>query len=106
MQLSRVDAGIGLADQPVDLTPVLDLVVNDCAKRLDDPGRIRYVKPDGVTLVAAMDMDAFAMAVRNLIDNALAHGAADGPVDVKVEADGVVRVINDGPVVPAERWRG
>ena len=102
MQVSRADAGIGLADQPLDLTPVLDLVVSECAKRLDDPGRIRYVRPEGVTLVAAMDMDAFAMAARNLIDNALAHGAADGPVDVKVEADGIVRVINDGPVVAAE----
>ena len=101
MQVSRADAGIGLADQPVDLTPVLDLVVGECAKRLDDPGRIRYVKPDGVTLVAAMDMDAFAMAARNLIDNALAHGAAEGPVDVKIEADGVVRVINDGPAIAA-----
>ena len=49
-----------------------------------------------------MDMDAFAMAARNLIDNALAHGAAEGAIDVQVEADGVVRVINDGPVVPAE----
>jgi two-component system OmpR family sensor kinase len=102
MQVSRADAGIGLADQPGDLTPVLDLVVAECAKRLDDPERIRYVKSDGVTLVAAMDMDAFAMAARNLIDNALAHGVAEGPVDVKVEADGVVRVINEGPAVPAE----
>jgi two-component system OmpR family sensor kinase len=102
MQVSRADAGIGLADQPVNLTPVLDFVVSECAKRLDDPGRIRYAKPEGVTLVAAMDMDAFAMAARNLIDNALAHGAAEGPVDVKVEAGGVVRVINDGPAVSAE----
>jgi two-component system OmpR family sensor kinase len=102
MQVSRADAGIGLADQQVDLMPVLDLVVGECAKRLDEPGRIRYAKPEGVTLVAAMDMDAFAMAARNLIDNALAHGAAEGPVDVKVDANGVVRVINDGPAVPAE----
>jgi two-component system OmpR family sensor kinase len=102
MQLSRADAGIGLADQRVDLMPVLDLVVDECAKRLDDPERIRYLKPDGVALVADMDMDAFAMAARNLIDNALKHGAADGAVEVKVEANGVVRVVNDGPAIPHE----
>ena len=48
--------------------------------------RIHYVKPDGATLVARMDMDAFAMAMRNLIDNAVNHGLPEGPVEVRVAA--------------------
>jgi two-component system, OmpR family, sensor kinase len=106
MQLSRVDAGVTLGDRDVDLVPVLDLVVDDCAKRLDEPERIHYAKPDGATLVARMDMDAFAMVVRNLIDNAANHGAAGGRIEVQVGLDGTVRVINDGPVVAAEVLAG
>ena len=39
MQLCRVDAGVSLGDRDVDLVPVLDMVVDDCAKRLDEPNR-------------------------------------------------------------------
>jgi two-component system OmpR family sensor kinase len=106
MQLSRVDAGLSVADRQVDLIPVLDLVVDDCAKRLEEPARIHYVKPDGAMLPARIDMDAFAMVVRNLIDNAVNHGAADGRIDVQVSPDGTVRVTNEGPVVPPQVLAG
>ncbi len=100
MQLSRVDAGVSLGRGEVDLLPVLDLVVGDCAKRLDDPDRLRYGKPSGASLVHGTDMDAFAMVIRNLIDNAVRHGADDTPVEVQVEPGGIIRVTNAGPVVP------
>jgi two-component system, OmpR family, sensor kinase len=106
MQLSRVDAGLGNTDTAVDLIAVLDLVVADRARRLDEPERIRYVKPPGATLIARMDMDAFAMAARNLIDNAANHGSIDGRVDVKVEPDGVIRIVNEGAVVPPDVLAG
>ena len=101
MQLSRADAGVSRGDRDVDLIAVLDLVVDDCAKRLGGPERLHYVKPAGATLMARMDMDAFATVVRNLIDNAANHGTAGGRVDVEVAPEGVIRIINDGPVVPA-----
>ena len=106
MQLSRVDAGVSLGDREVDLVPVLDLVVDDCAKRLDEPQRLHYLKPDGATLVARMDMDAFAMVVRNLIDNAANHGAADGRIEVQVGPDRTISIVNDGPVVPPDVLAG
>jgi two-component system, OmpR family, sensor kinase len=106
MQLSRVDAGLGNTDTAVDLIAVLDLVVADRARRLDEPERIRYVKPPGATLIARMDMDAFAMAARNLIDNAANHGPIDGRVDVKVEPHGVIRIVNEGAVVPPDVLAG
>jgi two-component system OmpR family sensor kinase len=106
MQLSRVDAGVSLRDRDVDLVPVLDMAVDDCAKRLDEPNRIHYVTPARATLVARMDMDAFAMVVRNLIDNAANHGAAGGRIEVRVEQGGVIHIINDGPVVPPEVLAG
>jgi two-component system, OmpR family, sensor kinase len=83
----------------------LDLVVSDCAKALDEPSRIRYVKSPGVKLVASMDMDAFAIAMRNLIDNAVNHGAREGQIDVQVTRGGVIRIINEGPIVPPDALR-
>jgi signal transduction histidine kinase len=80
MPLSRVDAGLSVAEREIDLVPVLDLVIDDCAKRLGEPARIHYVKPDGATFLARIDMDAFAMVVRNLIDNAVNHGAEGGRI--------------------------
>jgi two-component system OmpR family sensor kinase len=102
MQLSRVDAGISVADREVDLIPVLDMVVDDCAKRLEKPERLHYAKADGAKLSSPMDMDAFAMVMRNLIDNAVNHGAPGGWIDVRAGPDGIVCVTNEGPVVPAE----
>jgi len=39
------------------------------------------------------------MAVRNLLDNAANHGAAEGPIEVIVEPPRTLRVRNGGPVV-------
>ena len=48
--------------------------------------------------------EALFRAVRNLVDNAIRHTPGGGSIEVHVSADGVVRVIDDGPGVPeAER---
>lgn len=106
IQLSRVDAGIGLCDEARDLVPVLELVVADAAASLGNPERFVYVRSDAVRLVAPMDADAFAIAVRNLIDNAAVHGPADGRIEVRLEAGGTIRFINEGPVVPPDVLAG
>ena len=41
--------------------------------------------------------EALFRAVRNLIDNAIRHTPAGGSIEVEVSADGVVRVLDDGP---------
>jgi signal transduction histidine kinase len=48
--------------------------------------------------------EALFRAVRNLVDNAIRHTPGGGSIEVHVSADGIVRVIDDGPGVPeAER---
>ena len=49
-----------------------------------------------------MDADAFAILARNLIENALKHGAPDRPVAVTLTDGGLLGVTNDGPVVAPE----
>lgn len=48
--------------------------------------------------------EALFRAVRNLIENAVRHTPKGGSIEVDVSADGVVRVLDEGPGVPeAER---
>jgi two-component system OmpR family sensor kinase len=49
-----------------------------------------------------LDPDAFGIIGRNLIENALRHGASDKPITVSLSADGTFSVANEGPVVPTE----
>jgi signal transduction histidine kinase len=45
--------------------------------------------------------EALFRAVRNLIENAIRHTPAGISIEVEVSADGTVRVLDDGPGVPA-----
>jgi signal transduction histidine kinase len=47
------------------------------------------------------DGQVLFQAVRNLVENALAHTPPGGTVEVKVEAQGTLRVLDRGPGVPA-----
>jgi two-component system OmpR family sensor kinase len=105
MQLSRVDAGLSVADREADLIPVLDMVVEDYTKRLEQPERIHYAKTAGAILRARMDLDAFAMVMRNLINNAGNHGSPHGRIDVRLGSASVC-VTNEGPVLPPEALAG
>jgi two-component system, OmpR family, sensor kinase len=101
LQLSRVDAGLSAGELPSDLLPVLDVVVRDFKAELPNPERLHYQRGRIPMLNSTMDVDAFAIAMRNLIDNALKHGRVDGDVEVKVE-DHAISVRNGGAVVNPE----
>jgi two-component system OmpR family sensor kinase len=102
LQLSRLEAGFARADAVAELGPVLDLVVRDFQAQSSTGGRVRYQKHAEARLSCRINPDAFAIAVRNLIQNALIHGAADGTVFVEAGPGAVVRVRNHGPVVAPE----
>jgi len=102
LQLSRLEAGFARSAEAIDLAPVLDLVVRDFQAQSSTGGRVRFSKHADAALAFRINPDAFAIAVRNLIQNALIHGAADGAVFVEAGPGPVVRVRNHGPVVPPE----
>ncbi|GHE00114.1 hypothetical protein U879_09925 [Defluviimonas sp. 20V17] len=102
MQLARADAGIGLHTTPVDLKPIFDVVVMDTAAHWNAATRVQVAAGGVESLWAAMDPDAFALVLRNLLDNALAHGPRDGAVQVTLDPGGLLRVENGGPVLPAK----
>lgn len=103
LQLSRAEAGIALRREPVDLVQVADLLVEEFQRSPVHGGRLRLRLDTEADMVVRGDADMLGIALRNLIENALVHGAAEAPVDVIISAGGDIHVVNDGPVVPPDR---
>jgi two-component system OmpR family sensor kinase len=100
LQLSRVESGIGLAREPVDLCQLAGLILDEFRHHAGTSHRLRlYVPPEPV--VVQGDLDSLGIVLRNLIENALKH-APLASVEVRVEAPGQVIVSDDGPGVPPE----
>jgi two-component system OmpR family sensor kinase len=77
------------------------MVVREMTASADSAGRIELMLPDAPVL-SDIDLDAFAILARNLIENALKHGSRQEPVRVVLSADGMLRVSNAGPAVPPD----
>jgi two-component system OmpR family sensor kinase len=102
LQLSRADAGLGQLHERQNLTPVLQAVVSDFTRRATEPLTVNIDDRLHQDLMVQMDPDAFGIALRNLIENAARHGAADSPIDIVIGDDWTIAVANRGPVVPAD----
>lgn len=98
MQLARAEGGRLRVDQPSDLRRVAQMLVDDLNRGIGD-GRIE-LHPTPEPVLSDLDPDIFAILLRNLVDNALRHGALGTPVEVSLDASGELTVANDGPVVP------
>jgi two-component system OmpR family sensor kinase len=100
LQMARIEAGFAKSDLEADLLPVLTMVIGDINANSLWQGRVQ-VGTGAAELAARIDPDAFAIAFRNLVENALKHGAQSSPVQVLLEDGGTVRVRNAGPPVNA-----
>lgn len=99
MQLARAEGGRLRLGHSADLRIAARLIVEDIERSA--PGRIALGLP-AQPVMSDLDPDTFGILCRNLIENALRHGAPDGRIEVALGPDGTFRVSNDGPVVPAE----
>jgi len=107
LQLSRAEAGIGQADRAVDLMPAIRLVVADFRRGGSGARHLKLIAEDDAALIRAVDIDAFAIALRNLIENALLHGDPQAGVTVSVDTSGgSVDITNRGPPIDADRLAG
>lgn len=101
MQLARADAGVAVAGKSADLAAVAALVVADFEQHSQNRGRLHLETSAKGEVRVAIDTDALAIVLRNLIENALRHGAEHGHVEVRIDDDTRLSVINEGPVVAA-----
>ena len=98
MQLARAEGGRLRMDRSADLRAVARVVVDDL-ERASTKDRIALTLPS-TAVMSDIDPDAFAILCRNLVENALRHGAENTTVQVALTADGLLSVANDGPVLP------
>lgn len=103
LQLARAEAGIGFGGEPADLLPVVRLLVDELARTPAGTGRLSLDVGGLERLEAPLDLDAFGIVLRNLIDNALRHGRPGGPVVVTVRKDRSLSIVNGGAVVPPDQ---
>jgi two-component system OmpR family sensor kinase len=102
LQLAKAEGAGLLAETPQDLARVLGFVLDEFRDDPDAAMRLSITLPMNGILLSRMDADAFAILARNLIENALKHGARDQPVAIVLSGDGLLRVSNGGAVVERE----
>jgi two-component system, OmpR family, sensor kinase len=101
MQLARAEARIGTSNENADLGKVLELVIEDFRRASETSDRIEYMRDENATLQRPVNEDAFAIVLRNLIENALVHGSQNSPVKISLERTGTIHIANDGPLLSA-----
>src|SRR5262249_29989385 len=95
--VSRLDPGGPGVSSPVDLRKIAEEVVGSMAHLALAAGRtIALVGADHPVLIAG-NAAAIGDALRNLIENALAHTAEGTEVEVDVGREGVLTVLDNGP---------
>jgi two-component system OmpR family sensor kinase len=73
-------------------------VVRDLRRAATAP--IELILPPSGLVPSLIDPDAFAILVRNLLENALKHGAHGCPIQVSLSEEACLRVVNAGAIVP------
>lgn len=99
MQLVRAEGGRLRTETPTDVRPILQMVIDDFW-RSDGSDRIEAALPDR-PVISDVAPDVFAILVRDLIETALRHGLVGSPVQVALMPNGLFRVTNADPAVPA-----
>ncbi|MEY4907963.1 MAG: hypothetical protein RL260_1681 [Pseudomonadota bacterium] len=98
LQIARVDSGVALQRQRIDLRQLAQLVVDEFPQSRDQAHQLRLITDTAPAPVMG-DIDALGIAVRNLIDNALKHAGPEASVVVRVRPD-EISVTDDGPGAP------
>jgi signal transduction histidine kinase len=112
--VSRLDSVALDVSSPVDLRKIAEEVVGSMAHLALAAGRsIALVGADHSVFIAG-NAAAIGDALRNLLENALAHTAKGSEVVVDVSREGALAVLDSGPGIPVEDrprifdrfWRG
>ena len=100
LELSRADSGAARLAEPIDLLPAAQVLIREA--RRDLGGRLTtHMAPDA-RLIGRLDIDAFGIVVRNLLENADRHGTAGGPIDITI-GNNLLEVTSAGPLVPPDQ---
>lgn len=104
LQLSRAEAGVAVVGDMQDLSPALSLVIEDFSRDSRYTQRIETNLSDEHPLMGKIDIDAFAICLRNLIENALIHSTKNAPVTIWASPGNSpqIHIVNHCPLVPPD----
>ena len=102
LQLSRAEAGAAMAREPVELGMLATAVAQEFWTDSGLPKPLHLSVPDNEDIFVQGDFDALAIALRNLVENALRHGKGC-QITLQVERPATIRVTDDGPGVGPEQ---
>jgi two-component system OmpR family sensor kinase len=101
LQLSRAESGASLARTQVDLVQLAGTVAQEFWQDPQNAERLMLKVPDSVVPLALGDVDALAIALRNLVENALRYGGGRVVIEVMSPCTLAVRDTGQG-VTPAQ----
>jgi two-component system, OmpR family, sensor kinase len=101
LQFSRTEAGLALKRECIDVTQLLDILMDDF-RRQDGVGkRLVFRRRQQGPFMVLADLDVLGIAVRNLLENAVRYGAADAPIEVYLDDEQLCLCVRSGgEVVP------
>lgn len=102
LQLSRAESGASLSRQPVDLVKLSGLVAQEFWREDEARARLDLRIPSTEVRLALGDVDALAIALRNLVENALRYSGGK-PVVLEVMEPCTLVVRDFGPGVSPEQ---
>ena len=102
LQLSRAESSLGLKRETVDLRALASAVVQEFWSDATALATLKLELPDDSNPRMLGDFDTLALALRNLVENALRY-APGATVVVQVSEPACIRVIDAGPGVSADR---
>src|SRR5215472_4776868 len=114
LRVARLDAIALDVSKTVDLVGIAASVVAILAPWVIERGRTLALIGTDKPVYVQGNADAIEDAIRNLVENAVAHSPVGEEVTVEVLADGRVNVADHGPGVPVDQqeriferfWRG
>jgi two-component system OmpR family sensor kinase len=101
IQLAKAEGGGLLSAEKHNLISLLILIVED-SQRSQSAKKITLTLPKNNEYMSVIDPDAFAILIRNLLDNAIKHGGRNQPVEISFSANGTLNIVNASNVIPAD----
>ena len=101
LQKSRADAEPRIGAPPADLISVAEIVI-DNYYYLPSNKRIEFDDGGHASMPVAIDEDALAIVLQNLVDNAIAYSSAGSTVRVWITDHPSIHIANDGPNISTD----
>ncbi|HTV46685.1 MAG TPA: ATP-binding protein [Stellaceae bacterium] len=104
LEISELESFVLGDDEIADLVAIATEIAAFLAPLAVSQRKTVAVTGSSLPVIVPGNADAIGRAIRNLVENALAHTAPGTTVEIQAARDGVIRVMDRGPGVPwAER---